>query len=1076
MSFVHLHLHTEYSLLDGACRIKKLMPRIKELGQNAVAITDHGVMYGVIDFYREAQKYGIKPVIGCEVYVANRSRFSKEHQLDWSYHLVLLCENNTGYKNLIKLVSAGFIDGFYKKPRIDKELLKKHHEGIIALSACLAGEIPRELSQNDYEAAKKTALEYRDIFGEGNYFIEIQDHGYADQKRILPGLIRISKETGIPLVATNDCHYINKDDAKMQNVLVCIGTNHVVGEENDMAFETDEFYVKSEDEMRSIFSAFPEAIENTQKIADRCNMTFEFGNTKLPAFNAPDGRDNVEYFESMCKEGLYRRYGENPSAEHWERLNYELGIIECMGYVNYYLIVHDFIDYAKRTGIPVGPGRGSGAGSICAYCIGITDIDPIKYHLLFERFLNPERVSMPDFDVDFCYERRQEVIDYVNRKYGSDHVAQIITFGTLAARASIRDVGRALGMPYQDVDRVAKLVPTDLHMTIEKALTVSPDLKAAFESDPKIHELIETAQKVEGMPRHSSVHAAGVVIAPEPVTEFVPVAKPDESVVTQFTMTTLEELGLLKMDFLGLRNLTAISDCEKSVRKKIPDFDISKVPDDDPEVYEMLTKGLAQGVFQFESAGMRSVLVGLGPKSIEDLTAVISLYRPGPMDSIPKYLENSRHPEKITYKTPLLKPILDVTYGCIVYQEQVMEIVRKLAGYSYGRADLVRRAMSKKKIDVMAKEREYFVHGKFDENGNLELPGAVRNGVPEKVANEIFDDMSSFASYAFNKSHAAAYAVVAYRTAYLKCHFPGEYMAAQLTSVLDNTDKVIEYIGECQKMGLTIKGPDVNRSESGFTWQDGNIRFGLLAVKNLGRGIIKDIVTDREINGKYVSFTDFCKRTYGRELNKRTLESLIKSGALDCFSSNRHQMLSGYENLLANIDSEKKRNLSGQMSLFGGFEEEAASEDNLPNVPDFTLREKLNMEKETTGLYLSGHPMNEYSETAEKIGAKTILEVKQLASDEKAGELRVRLCGIVLSKKMKTTKSNDVMAFVMIEDTTGSAEALVFPKILSEYGGAINVNEAVVLDARVSVREDEDIKLIAERFLTPEEAKENPSK
>ncbi len=1074
MSFVHLHLHTEYSLLDGACRIKKLMPRIKELGQNSVAITDHGVMYGVIDFYREAQKYGIKPIIGCEVYVANRSRFSKEHQLDWSYHLVLLCKNNMGYKNLIKLVSAGFIDGFYKKPRVDKEILKKYHEGIIALSACLAGEVPRQLTNNDYEAAKKAALEYQSIFGKDNYFIEIQDHGYDEQKKILPGLIRISKETGIPLVATNDCHYINKDDAKMQNVLICIGTNHVVGEENDMAFKTDEFYVKSEDEMRGIFSAFPEAIDNTQKIADRCNMTFEFGKTKLPAFKAPDGRDNVEYFESMCKEGLYRRYDNNPTQEHLERLNYELEIIERMGYVNYYLIVHDFINYAKGAGIPVGPGRGSGAGSLCAYCIGITDIDPIKYHLLFERFLNPERVSMPDFDVDFCYERRQEVIDYVKRKYGSDHVAQIITFGTLAARAAIRDVGRALGMPYQDVDKVAKLVPTDLHMTIEKALNISQDLREAFNSNPKVRELIETAQKVEGMPRHSSVHAAGVVIAPEPITEFVPVAKPDESVVTQFTMTTLEELGLLKMDFLGLRNLTAISDCEKNVRKTIPDFDISKVPDDDPEVYEMLSKGQAQGVFQFESAGMRSVLVGLGPKSIEDLTAVISLYRPGPMDSIPKYIENSHHPEKVTYKTPLLKPILDVTYGCIVYQEQVMEIVRKLAGYSYGRADLVRRAMSKKKTDVMAKEREYFVHGKFDEDGNLELPGAVRNGVPERIANEIFDEMSSFASYAFNKSHAAAYAVVAYRTAYLKCHFPGEYMAAQLTSVLDNTDKVIEYIGECQKMGLNIKGPDVNKSESGFTWQDGNIRFGLLAIKNLGRGIINDIVTERKICGKYISFTDFCKRAYGRELNKRTFESLIKSGALDCFGNNRNQMLSGYEALLSNIDAEKKNNISGQMSLFGGFEEESFDADSLPNVADFTLREKLNMEKETTGLYLSGHPMNEYNGIIEKIGASTILEIKQVASYEKASDKRVRLCGIVLSKKMKTTKNNDVMAFVVIEDTTGSLEALVFPKILSEYGGVITVNEAIVLDARVSSREDEDVKLVAERFLTLDEAQRIP--
>ncbi|MBR3963164.1 MAG: DNA polymerase III subunit alpha [Oscillospiraceae bacterium] len=1072
MSFAHLHLHTEYSLLDGACRIKKLIPRVKELGQTAVAITDHGAMYGVIDFYREANKYGIKPVIGCEVYVANRSRFSKEHLMDWSYHLVLLCENNTGYKNLIKLVSAGFTEGFYKKPRVDKELLKKHHEGLIALSACLAGEIPRNLTQNDYETAKKVALEYREIFGENNYFIEIQDHGLADQKRILPNLIKLSKETGIPLVATNDCHYINKDDAKMQNVLVCIGTNHTVNEDNDMAFETEEFYVKSEEEMREIFSFVPEAIENTQKIADRCNMTFEFGHTKLPAFEVPDGRDNVEYFESMCKEGLYRRYGENPDPELWERLNYELGVIERMGYVNYYLIVHDFINYAKSVGIPVGPGRGSGAGSICAYCIGITDIDPIKYHLLFERFLNPERVSMPDFDIDFCYERRQEVIEYVNRKYGEDHVAQIITFGTLAARAAIRDVGRALGMAYQDVDKVAKLVPTDLHMTIEKALTVSSELKTLYDTDPKVYELIDTARRVEGMPRHSSVHAAGVVIAPEPVTEFVPVAKPDESVVTQFTMTTLEELGLLKMDFLGLRNLTAISDCEKAVRKRIPDFDISKVPDGDPEVYEMLTKGAAQGVFQFESAGMRSVLMGLGPKSIEDLTAVISLYRPGPMDSIPKYLENSHHPEKVTYKTPLLKPILDVTYGCIVYQEQVMEIVRKLAGYSYGRADLVRRAMSKKKLDVMAQEREYFVHGKFDEKGNLELPGAVRNGVPEKIANEIFDEMSSFASYAFNKSHAAAYATVAYRTAYLKCHFPGEYMAAQLSSVLDNTDKVIEYIGECQKMGLKVLGPDVNKSESGFIWDGEGVRFGLLAVKNLGRGIIRDIISERQMNGKYKGFTDFCKRAYGRELNKRTLESLIKCGALDCFSVNRRQMLSGYESILSSIDAEKKANVSGQMSLFGGFEEQHDEEDNLPRVSEYSLRELLNMEKETTGLYLSGHPMNEYNDILEKIGASKVLDIKRMNTEE--GEKRVRLCGIVLSKKMKTTKSNDVMAFVTLEDTTGSLEALVFPRILQESGGIINVNEAVVVEARVSSREDEETKLVAERFLTVEEAQRIP--
>ncbi len=1071
MSFVHLHLHTEYSLLDGACRITQLMPKIKELGQNAVAITDHGAMYGVIDFYREAEKCGLKPIIGCEVYVANRSRFDKVNLQDWSNHLVLLCENNEGYKNLIKLVSAGFIGGFYKKPRVDKELLRTYHGGLIALSACLAGEIPRKLTENDYDGAKATALEFREIFGENNFFLELQDHNYEEEKHILPNLVRLSRETGIPTVATNDCHYLDRDDARMQDVLICIQTNHTVGEQNDMAFRTDEFYVKSEEEMHALFSYIPEAVENTQKIADRCEMSFEFGKTKLPAFRAPDGRDNDEYFESMCREGLRRHYGENPPQEYIDRMNYELGVIKRMGYVNYYLIVYDFVHYAKSMDIPVGPGRGSGAGSICAYCIGITDIDPMKYNLLFERFLNPERVSMPDFDIDFCYERRQEVIDYVNRKYGEDHVAQIITFGTLAAKAAIRDVGRALGMPYQSVDKIAKLVPYDLHMTLQKALEISSDLKEQYNADPKVKELIDTALKVEGMPRHSSVHAAGVVIAPEPVTNFVPVAKPEESVVTQFTMTTLEELGLLKMDFLGLRNLTAIRDCEKAVQKKDPGFDITKVPEDDPAVYEMLGKGQAQGVFQFESAGMRSVLVALGPRSIEDLTAVISLYRPGPMDSIPKYVENSHHPERVVYKHPLLKPILEVTYGCIVYQEQVMEIVRKLAGYSYGRADLVRRAMSKKKADVMAKEREYFIHGKYAEDGSLELPGAVRNGVPESVANEIFDEMSSFASYAFNKSHAAAYATVAYRTAYLKCRYPGEYMAAQLSSVLDNTDKVIEYIGECQKMGLNVLGPDVNHSEMGFIYEENGVRFGLLAIKNLGKGLIAGMLKEREDNGKYKNFTDFCRRVYGRELNKRALESLIRSGALDSLAENRRQMLDGYEGLLSSIDAEQKSNLSGQMSLFGGPQESAADSFVLPKVAEYSLREKLSMEKETTGLYLSGHPMNEYRSLSEKLGANTILEVKTMAAEGGADDRTVLICAIVLTKQMKTTKSNDVMAFITVEDMTGSLEVLVFPKVLAAYGGVLNLNEAVVIEARISSRDEEDTKLVASRFFAPEDVK-----
>lgn len=1069
MSFVHLHLHTEYSLLDGACKIKELMPRIKELGQNAVAITDHGVMYGVIDFYREAQKYDLKPIIGCEVYVANRSRFDKEAQKDSYFHLVLLCENNTGYQNLIKLVSCGFTEGFYKKPRIDVELLKKYHEGIIALSACLAGQIPKLLSNGDYDEAKKVALEYLDIFGKDNYFLEIQDHNYAQQKAIMPGLIRLSKETGIPLVATNDCHYLSKEDSKVQNILLCIGTNHIIGESNDMAFETEEFYVKSENEMMQNFSGIPEALEMTQKIADRCNVTFEFGKTKLPAYNAPDGRDNEEYFVSMCKAGLKKHYGDHPSAEIIDRMNYEISVIRKMGYINYYLIVYDFIHYAKSVGIPVGPGRGSGAGSICAYCIGITDIDPIKYNLLFERFLNPERVSMPDFDVDFCYERRQEVIEYVKRKYGEDHVAQIVTFGTLAARAAIRDVGRAMGMSYQDVDKVAKLVPTDLRMTLDKALGINQELKQLYLSDNKVKELVDMSRKVEGMPRHTSVHAAGVVIAPQPVTDFVPVAKPDESVVTQFTMTTLEELGLLKMDFLGLRNLTAISDCEKSVRKTHPDFNISNVPDDDPKVYKMLSKGLAQGVFQFESAGMRSVLVSLGPKSIEDLTAVISLYRPGPMDSIPKYIENSHDPRKITYKTPLLKPILDVTYGCIVYQEQVMEIVRKLAGYSYGRADLVRRAMSKKKLDVMAKEREYFVYGKTDDDGNVEIPGAIRNGVPESVANEIFDDMSSFASYAFNKSHAAAYATVAYRTAYLKCYFPGEYMAAQLSSVLDNESKIIEYINECQKMGLKVHGPDVNWSDIGFSYKNGEVVFGLLAIKNVGKGLINDIIRERDSSGEYIDFTDFCRRVFGRELNKRTLESLIKSGALDGLCSNRMKMLKGYENVLSQIESNNKANLSGQMSFFGGMTDNSVlSDELLPDVADVTLMEKLNMEKEVTGLYFSGHPMDEYQDKIANIKALDVFKLKEKLEETEA-EINTRICGIVISKRMKTTKNNEIMSFVTLEDKTGNVEVLFFPKVLERMGGLIEENKVLVIDVRATASENGN-RIIADRCMSIEQA------
>ena len=853
--FAHLHLHTEYSLLDGACRIGPLLDRAKALGQTAMAITDHGAMYGVIDFYRAAQERGIKPVIGCEVYVAARTRHDKVYALDNERsHLVLLCENNTGYQNLIAMVSKAWTEGFYTKPRIDHELLEQHHEGIIALSACLAGEIPRALSRGDYEGAKETALWYDQLFGRGNYFLELQDHGLREQKQINPLIIRLSRETGIPLVATNDTHYIDKEDARVQQVLICIQTNHTVGEETGLEFETQEFYLKSEEEMRSLFPEVPEAFDNTMKIAQRCNVTFTFGETKLPHFDVPGGEDHFEYLTRMCETGLHERYGEHPPQEYRDRLQYELNVIHTMGYVDYYLIVHDFIHYAKSQGIPVGPGRGSGAGSIAAYCIGITGIDPMKYNLLFERFLNPERVSMPDFDIDFCYERRPEVIDYVVRKYGADHVAQIVTFGTMAAKAAIRDVGRALGVPYATADSIAKLVPYELNITLDAALKKSAELREQYDSSEQVHDLIDMARKVEGMPRHASTHAAGVVITRDPVSTYVPLARNDESVVTQFTMTTLEELGLLKIDFLGLRTLTVISDAEKMIRHREPGFAVNQIPTKDEAVYEMFASGQTEGVFQFESAGMRNVLMGLKPESLEDLIAVISLYRPGPMESIPTYIENRHHPDRVRYKTPLLKDILDVTYGCMIYQEQVMQIFRKLAGYSYGRADIVRRAMSKKKHKVMEQERKNFIYGLVNEDGTVECEGAIKRGVDEKIANELFDEMSSFASYAFNKSHAAAYAYVAYQTAWLKCHYPCEFMAALLTSVLDSAGKVSGYIAECSRIHISVLPPHVNESLEGFTVADGCIRFGLLAIKNLGRGFIKGILEERETGGPFTSF------------------------------------------------------------------------------------------------------------------------------------------------------------------------------------------------------------------------------
>ncbi len=1074
--FVHLHVHSEYSLLDGACRIKQLVQKVKELGQQAVAITDHGVMYGVIDFYKECKKQGIKPIIGCEVYVAPRTRFDKVHRIDNNpYHLVLLCKNNQGYQNLIQLVSQAFIDGYYFKPRVDFELLQKYSEGLICLSACLAGEIPRALVAGDYDKAKETAIRYRDLFGPDNYFIEVQDHGIEEQQRILPDLYRLAKEVGVGLVATNDSHYINKEDAQMQHVLICIQTNTTVDNKDGLEFPTQEFYIKSGEEMQELFQGHEEAIANTAKIASRCEVEFEFGVTKLPLFVAPDGRDNVEYFEDLCRKGLRRHYGEHPAPEVAERLNYELEIIKKMGYVDYFLIVFDFINYAKEHGIPVGPGRGSGAGSIAAYCIGITGIDPVRYQLLFERFLNPERVSMPDFDIDFCYERRQEVIDYVVRKYGADHVAQIITFGTMAARGAIRDVGRAMNIPYQTVDAVAKQVPMELGITLDMALQKSTDFMATYHSDPQITQLIDMARKLEGMPRHASTHAAGVVITRDPVSSYVPLAMNDEAVVTQFTMTTLEELGLLKMDFLGLRNLTVISDAEKMLKARGIEVDMEHVPIDDKAVYDMLSQGLTEGVFQFESAGMRQVLVNLGPESIEDMIAVISLYRPGPMESIPTYIENRHHPERVTYKHPLLEPILNVTYGCIVYQEQVMQICRQLAGFTYGRADLVRRAMSKKKHDIMEKERKNFIYGDVDEDGNIIIPGCIRNGVSEKIATSIFDEMSSFASYAFNKSHAAAYAFVAYQTAYLKCHYPKEYMAALLTSVLDNTSKIIEYIGECKKLGIEILKPDVNYSQDGFSVTGEGIRFGLVAVKNLGRGFIKALIKEREENGLFQSFADFCERMYGRELNRRTMESLIKCGALDGFGLNRRQMLMSSDGLLAAIDQQHRQNVEGQVSLFDAGPTAPKNQYQILDVPDLELHEKLKMERETTGLYITDHPISAYTGLLKEIRGSTFGDIKsgiEIHDTKFADGGYVNVIATVGSRKVKITRNNATMAFVMLEDMTSSMEMLVFPQVFDQYKSLLQEGAVICARCRLSVREDEDPKLICDRVTITDHAKE----
>lgn len=1076
MAFTHLHLHTEYSLLDGACRISRLACAAKEKGMTSLAITDHGVMYGVIDFYRACKKENIKPIIGCEVYVAPNSRFDKTSSYEKYYHMVLLCENNTGYQNLIKLVSLGFTEGFYSKPRIDDELLEKYHEGLICLSACLAGEIPQRLLENNYDSAKKKAIYYRDLFGRENFFIELQNHGIDEQKRITPNLVKIAEEIGVEIVATNDCHYIEKSDHNTHNILLCIQTNRTVNDNDRMEFQTDEFYLKTETEMRSLFPEYPQAFDNTQKIAERCNVEFEFGVRKLPRFDVPDNEDHLEYFRQNCYKGLYKHYGENPDQALIDRLEYEIGVISKMGFVDYYLIVNDFVQYAKSCNIPVGPGRGSGAGSLCAYCIGITAIDPIKYNLLFERFLNPERVSMPDFDIDFCKDRRGEVIDYVVRKYGADHVAQIISFGTMAARGAIRDVGRALAIPYATVDSVAKLVPMELNITIEKALKISSELYKRYNEDEQTRRLLDVAMSIEGMPRHATMHAAGVVITDQPVSDYVPLSKNDDNVVTQFTMTTLEELGLLKMDFLGLRNLTVIEDAERLIRQSNPDYNPENIREDDKKVFAMISKGYTEGVFQFESQGMKNVLTQLKPEGIEDLVAVLSLYRPGPMDSIPTYIDCRHNPSHIRYKHPLLKDILDVTYGCIVYQEQVMQIFRSLAGYSLGRADIVRRAMSKKKHSVMEQERKIFINGLTDENGNVIVDGCVRRGVDEKTASSIYDEMESFASYAFNKSHAAAYATVSYKTAWLKCYYPHEYMAALLSSVLDNQNKMAVYIAECQRLGISVLPPNVNESNLGFSVSGNNIRYGLLAVKNLGRNFIDQIINERKFK-PYESFYDFCKRLYGRNMNSRAIESLIKCGAFDGLGANRRQLLAITKTVLDDLDYESRRNSGGQMSIFDLGSDEAvksSSEIEMPDLPEFSKEELLYMENEIAGMYLSGHPMDEYTSFAKLTKADRTGDMISNEGNLYFDGKKVSVVCVVSKVKTQLTKNNKMMAFANIEDRYGSMEVVVFPNVYERYAMLINSGNAVIIRGSLNFKENEEPKILCdtiEKARTNEECK-----
>ncbi|MGE9882214.1 DNA polymerase III subunit alpha [Bariatricus sp. SGI.161] len=1076
MSFAHLHVHTEYSLLDGSNKIKECVSRVKELGMNSVAITDHGVMFGVIDFYRAAKAVGIKPILGCEVYVAPGSRFDKEAAGSGEeryYHLVLLAENDLGYHNLMKIVSRGFTEGYYYKPRVDLEVLKEFHEGIIALSACLAGEVQRNILRGMYSEGKEAALRYQKIFGEGNFFLELQDHGMQEQKMVNQSLLRMSQETGIELVATNDIHYTYAEDEKPHDMLLCIQTGKKLSDENRMRYEGGQYYIKSEEEMRTLFPYALQALENTQKIADRCNVEIEFGVTKLPKYDVPEGYTSWEYLQHLCYQGLKKRYPSGDEALK-NRLEYELSVIKSMGYVDYFLIVWDFIKYAKDHGIMVGPGRGSAAGSIVAYCLEITSIDPIKYQLLFERFLNPERVSMPDIDVDFCFERRQEVIDYVVEKYGSDRVVQIVTFGTMAAKGVIRDVGRVMDLPYAFVDSIAKMIPKELNITLDRALSMNPELKKLYQEDDQVRELIDMSKRLEGLPRHTSMHAAGVVISQKSVDEYVPLSLgSDGSVVAQFTMTTLEELGLLKMDFLGLRTLTVIQDAARLASESAGErIDINQIDYDDKRVLESIGTGKTDGIFQLESGGMKSFMKELKPQNLEDIIAGISLYRPGPMDFIPQYIKGKNHPETITYDCPQLEPILAPTYGCIVYQEQVMQIVRDLAGYTLGRSDLLRRAMSKKKGEVMERERKNFVYGNPEEG----VPGCIANGIDEKTANKIYDEMIDFAKYAFNKSHAAAYAVVSYQTAWLKYYYPVEFMAALMTSVIDNPGKVSEYIYTCRQLGIEILPPDINKGEGSFSVDNGNIRYGLAAIKSIGRPVIDAIIAERNARGEFKNLKDFIERLSGKEVNKRTIESFIKSGAFDSLGGTRKQFMVIYVKILDQVNQERKYSMTGQLSLFDmvGDDQKAEFDIPLPHVGEYEKETKLAFEKEVLGIYLSGHPMEEYEEKWKKNITRTTLDFQL---DEETGRTKVHdgareiVGGIITSKTIKYTKNNQTMAFITLEDLAGSVEVVIFPKVYEKNQQYLNEESKVFVKGRVSEEDEAASKLICESIVPFEQTK-----